>query len=92
MKRKQVLQEAINKYGNDNQKRMAIEECAELINALCKEKRGRNTDDDVITEIADVTIMCQQLTLIYGEEKVREEINRKVRRLKQRMGCGKEDK
>ena len=88
----EVLKEAINIYGVIHQKEMAIEECSELINALCKEKRGRVIDDDVITEIADVTIMCQQLTLIYGEEKVREEINRKVRRLKQRMGCGKEDK
>lgn len=82
----EVLKEAVRRFGSINQKEMAIEECSELINALQKEKRHRVTDDDVITEIADVTIMCQQLTLIYGEDKVCDEITRKTNRLKERMG------
>lgn len=45
---------------------MVSEECAELINALCKYKRGRVTDSDVITEIADVMIMCEQMAYYFG--------------------------
>lgn len=74
-----TLLDAIMQFGLEHRKTMAIEECAELINALAKERRGRK--NDVITEIADVQIMIDQLKLIYGEEKVKNEIDRKVARL-----------
>ncbi len=76
---------AIMSFGRESRKTLAIEECSELINALCKEKRGRATDADVITEIADVQIMCEQLALMYGKEEVMLEKARKEARLFQRM-------
>ena len=82
----EVLAEAIKRYGKDKQKDMAIEECAELINALQKEKRHRVTDEDVITEVADVFIMCCQLAMMYGLDKVDEEIGRKINQLQERLG------
>lgn len=76
-----ICRAALECFGVESQKRMAVEECAELINALMKEKRGRVTDEDIITEIADVQIMMEQLAQIYGKEKVRRERYRKLRRL-----------
>lgn len=57
----------------------------ELINALCKRFRGRGKDADVITEIADATIMCQQMALLFGEDEVKAEILSKQERMIDRM-------
>jgi hypothetical protein len=40
----QLLAQAINTFGELSQRDMAIEECSELIKALCKLKR-QETDD-----------------------------------------------
>lgn len=80
-----ILHLAIKTFGPVHQKMMAIEECSELINALIKEKRNRIGDDEVITEIADVSIMVGQLALIYGTDKVKAEIERKLVRLVERI-------
>ena len=85
MDKQDLFETVITKLGYDTQKAMAIEECAELINALCKEKRGRAADEGIITEIADVRIMCEQLAIIYGKEKVRQERLRKLMRLHKRI-------
>ena len=51
----------------------AIEELGELVVALSQfENRGKGTIDDVITEIADVELMCAQLRIIYGDKEVDE--------------------
>ena len=44
----EICRRALFTYGFDAQAVMVSEECAELINALCKYKRGRVTDSDVI--------------------------------------------
>ena len=76
-----TIRQAIETFGADHQKRLAIEEMAELTNALAKEGRGRVSDTDIITEIADVQIMIWQLSEMYNREKVGEEIDRKLKRL-----------
>ena len=58
----------------------------ELITALSREQDGRATEQDIITEIADVSIMMCQLMEIYGPEKVQQEIERKQLRLMRRIG------
>lgn len=83
---KKILNSAITMYGIEAQKTMAIEECSELINVLAKECRSRVSDEDIITEIADVMIMCEQLALIYGENAVESEKEYKLARLAERMG------
>lgn len=40
MNRTNILKDAITTYGEDKQIDMMIEECSELIQALCKYKRG----------------------------------------------------
>lgn len=80
-----ICRAAIAKYGAQAQMDMCIEEYAELINAIEKYRRGRNTKADVITEIADVAIMCRQMALMFGVDEVGKEIDRKLERLKERM-------
>lgn len=70
MQTEEIIRTAELTFGAESQKAMAIEECAELINALSKEKRGRVSDEDVITEIADVMIMCEQLAEILGHSSI----------------------
>lgn len=81
----EILNRAIQTYGRHSQIWMAVEETAELNNALAKFQRGRNNDQDVITEIADVIIMTEQLAIMFGQDKVRAEVLRKLARLNSRL-------
>ena len=60
-----TLQLAIQVFGPDAQVNVAIEEMAELTDAICKLRRGRRTVENVAEEIADVEIMLEQLRMIY---------------------------
>lgn len=73
---------AIRKWGVGAQKTMAFEELGELITALAQDSRGRVTTEELLTELADVTIMCEQLALILGFDKYEKEIDRKLIRLR----------
>lgn len=72
--KKEVLIRAVETYGINSQIRMAIEEMAELIKALCKFERvdlGPESDKavgNVIEEIADVQIMLDQLRIIFKSD------------------------
>lgn len=66
-------------YGERNQIDMAIEEMAELTQALSKYKRGK--EHNVEKEIADVQIMLDQLKLIFNHRKVKKIKRNKIRRL-----------
>jgi len=80
-----IIEDAINTFGYEQQRWMAIEEMAELANALAKRRRGRASINDIVTEIADVRIMMDQLSYLYGEKQVEEEMERKLARLKERI-------
>ena len=81
----QVYANAILEFGVEGQIDMLHEEVGELLSALNKYKRGRCGTDEVITEIADVQILLGQMALIFGEEEVRDEFERKLIRLQQRI-------
>lgn len=72
-------------FGIENQTFMLVEECAELLNAVAKMKRGRANKEDVITELADVSIMVEQLAFFYGWDEFKEERERKLTRLEDRI-------
>ncbi len=78
---------AIKTYGKEAQTRMLFEEMAELQNAICKHARGRATAGDVCEEIADVMIMCLQMTQIYGPKAVEQMADFKMRRLRDRLNA-----
>lgn len=85
MSKEEIYQKAVEQYGVEPQTKMAIEEMAELTNALMKLARGRVTVDDIVEEIADVTIMMQQLAYIYGRKNVDLQIDYKSQRLARRL-------
>ena len=72
--------QAVNYFGIEPQKRQTIEECSELIQAICKDLRGRS--HNVEEEIADVLIMLEQLTHIYDNDKIEKFKKEKIDRLK----------
>lgn len=80
-----LYRKAIACYGFPAQAAMAVEECSELTNAICKFRRGRVNEDDIITEIADVMIMCEQLASHFGKDKVALEKKKKLERLEERL-------
>jgi len=82
-----ILKNAIKTYGADNQLNIAIEELSELIKAICKYKRAKGKQrtietDQIHEEIADVSIMLEQILMIIGNrEQAIIYIDRKIQRL-----------
>lgn len=75
----------INTYGIEAQKWMLVEECGELLNAIAKLKRGRSTKEEIITELADVHIMVEQMAYFFGWDEFKAEKDRKLERLQERL-------
>ena len=65
-----IYEASLAKWGVEGQYDQAIEECAELITALMHLRRQRNNEEEVIAELADVTLMIGQLTYMFGPERV----------------------
>ena len=77
----QIYQKTIMTWGEEAQYDQMIEECAELIAALKHFKRGKIEQQDVINELADVTLMVGQLTWMVGEENVHAAVEQKIKKL-----------
>lgn len=86
-------------YGAEHQKDILIEECAELIQAVEKSRRGVLAEDkptytyDMISEMADVQIMLWQFKSVmtaYSRQCFEDEIQRKLRRQLNRIENEKE--
>lgn len=85
---KEVLKtysDALEKWGADAQITMLFEECGELLSAISKLRRGRVGKDDVITELADVSIMVEQMAVLLGYDDFVIEKDNKLERLKERL-------
>lgn len=83
----EILNKAIEVYGEDSQLNVAIEEMAELQKEICKRKRGIGSDLNLAEEIADVEIMLSQLKIITGNARMVEVYKqRKIERLAERLG------
>lgn len=89
-----TLIQAINKYGEDMQLNIAIEEFAELTKEICKYKRGADNISNITEEMADCYIMLEQIKIVFNLESkdIRKKMNEKINRLKQRMEMVGEDK
>lgn len=79
---------AVKAWGPESQVRMAQEEAAELIAALNQFSRGRLPIEAVADEVADVIIMCAQLRVMLGGERVDAAVLRKLERLEGRIREG----
>lgn len=59
------IKEIANHYGLEKQLDQTVEECAELIQAISKAKRGKLDADNMAEEIADVLIGIEWLKELY---------------------------
>lgn len=82
-----VIARSIEHYGAEIQSIVCMEECAELIQAISKEKRGKIDRDNMIEEIADVLICIEMLNQMYmiSEDKINKWIEKKQARKAERM-------
>lgn len=87
---KEVCAGALLTFGTEGQINQAIEEMAELTVALNHYRRGRIDRDAVASEIADVIIMMEQLSLIFGVDAVHKWRDSKLERLEKRIEEAKE--
>lgn len=85
--RAQVYTNALISYGDTNQMIVAVEELSELQKEICKILRGGENFPHLAEEIADATIMLEQLRLIFNiNDQVCECMDAKIRRLEERLG------
>lgn len=61
----EIIKDSIKHYGVDTQSTVCMEECAELIQAISKEKRGKHDYKHLAEEIADVLICISMLQDMY---------------------------
>lgn len=92
MHKNELYELACDYWGQEAQIDMCVEECSELIHAICKYKRNENLAQhaelvrSIAEEIADVEIMTEQLKLIMGiTNQVDIEKSFKLARLEERL-------
>lgn len=77
---------ALERWGVQAQATKAVEELGELLTALSRYPR-RATAEEVADEIADVLIMCRQLSMIVADELVAQRVAAKLQRLSARLSA-----
>lgn len=90
---REKLERITSSYTFGQQRAIFVEECAEAIKAVCKVERAADSSaetyadkiSDLISEVADVLIMAQQMRLYLGAAKVDSEIQRKLDRQLERI-------
>lgn len=84
--RQTVYRDALKVFGQQTQEVVATEELSEVIKEICKMKRGQGSRGAMAEEIADATIMLEQLRLIYGiNDEVCAFMDQKIVRLKKNI-------
>jgi hypothetical protein len=84
--RAMVYAEALTTFGTTCQLVVALEEMSELQKEICKALRGEIHPEHLAEELADATIMLEQVRQLFGmDEMVDTIMDRKVLRLRQRV-------
>lgn len=86
---KRACKRIVAHYGDLVQRHILIEECAELIQAVIKcERAAEGADEHFIEELADVTIMLEQMVQslsLYDLQRYNEMVAKKINRQLERM-------
>ena len=84
---KRIVSDSINHYGANLQTTVCMEELAELIQAISKEKRGKSDKNHLSEEMADVLICIEILKQVYSvtDAELQEWIDKKQGRIDERM-------
>lgn len=85
IKKKELYSKAIEKWGINAQLWMVVEECSELSNAIAKYKRGRVLTSAILEELADVSIMVEQIANYFCEAEFIRIKEAKLQRLLERI-------
>lgn len=89
-KRCKTYLNALITYGDRAQMIVAVEELSELQKEICKILRGGENYPHLAEEIADVSIMLEQLRMMFHlDDQVEQIMDEKVLRLDDRLKCGK---
>ena len=81
-----LFKDILNTWGIENQVMMVMEESGEMLNALGKAYRGRlESSKEIITELADVSIMVEQMAVYFGYDEFLMEKEMKMQRVKERL-------
>lgn len=87
--RKQVYDAALGKYGAKMQATVAIEEMSEVIKEITKMLRGKLDREHMAEEIADATIMLEQMTQMLNiNDSVSSWMDYKIAALKRKVENG----
>lgn len=83
----EIIKDSIVYYGKDAQSTVCMEECAELIQAISKEKRGKSDKNHLAEEMADVLISIELLKEIYevSNNQINNWIDEKQKRIRSKM-------
>lgn len=80
--RLRVYTNALIAFGEEKQCIVAIEELSECAKEICKVIRGKGDREHLAEEIADATIMLEQMRYFFGiNEEVCEWMDSKIKRL-----------
>ncbi len=87
--RRAVYARAIMQNGAQLQLIVALEELSEAQKEICKHLRGCGNVEHLAEEVADATIMLEQIRMMYGiNESVCQYMDAKVLRLADRLQAG----
>jgi NTP pyrophosphatase (non-canonical NTP hydrolase) len=85
---RKVCLRAIDHFGVTTQTWKLIEEIGELLTEIAREHTGRGDKTAIREELADTTVMCEQMRIIYGGRDVDAWIENKLERLERRIDGG----
>lgn len=84
--RLQVYTNALIRFGKAAQLIVALEELSECQKEICKVMRGRTNLDNLAEEVADATIMLEQVREIFSiNDLVCQKMDEKIQRLDDRL-------
>lgn len=81
-----VYSDALDVFGGDTQLTVAVEELSECQKEICKVLRGDGDLEHLAEEVADATIMLEQVRIMFDiNDSVCEQMDAKIERLKKRI-------
>lgn len=84
--RKSVYMDALTAYGTRNQLIVAVEELSECQKEICKFLRGCCNIENLAEEVADATIMLEQVRIMFDiNDATCRHMDAKIERLKKRI-------
>lgn len=84
--RRAIYGEALQRFGPEHQMNKFDEELGEFLTELARMRNGEGSIEKMAEELADLTIMLEQLRLIFNvNEKVCGYMDQKIRRLQKRL-------